>query len=80
MATVQQIKAAATAHIEVLHGYTDIKQRNMALGLYPGGETEVAKSFISAVRVRVDQLEPIATGEQELFEVVLELFSDILPG
>ena len=80
MAIIQQIKAAATAHIEVVYGFSDIKQRNMALGLYLESEVETAKNFISEVRNRCEELEYGATGEQELFEVVLAMFSDILPS
>ena len=81
MATIQQIKDAAGAHISSVHGYTLPKQLNiqrLAQG-YTQQDLDTMGAFIYAVRTRSDSLEAQATGEVEQFETVLAQYANIQP-
>lgn len=81
MATIQQIKDAAGAHIALVHGYTVPKQLNIQrLGNgFTQTDLDTMSAFIDAVRVKSNELEAQADGQVEQFENVLALYSAITP-
>lgn len=81
MATIQQIKSAAGAHIESVHGFKQHKRENiMALRSgYTQTDLDSLNQFIDAVRARSEELEAQADGLTDQFESVVAQFSDITP-
>lgn len=77
MATLDQIKSAASAKIEQI--YPIYKQINILDSVYGVVEADKFRAFRDAVRERCHQLEPTSDGQVEPFEGILELFSDIQP-
>ena len=77
MATQEQIKAAATAKIEL--SYPIYKQLNLLDSVYGEQETTKFRTFRDAVRSRCHELELNANEEIEPFENILSLYSDIAP-
>ena len=77
MATQEQIKAAATAKIEL--SYPIYKQLNLLDSVYGEQEINKFRTFRDAVRTRCHDLELNATEEIEPFEYILSLYSDIAP-
>lgn len=81
MATVQQIKDAAGAHIETVHGYTWLKQANIMAQRsgYNLLDLTTMNTFIDAVRAKSTELEAQANGVSDQVETVLALYSQITP-
>jgi hypothetical protein len=81
MATIQQIKSAAGAHIETVHGFKQHKRENiMALRSgYVQADLNKLNQFIDEVRAKSEELEALADGVTEQFENVVSLFADITP-
>lgn len=81
-AKVQNCKDAATEHIEVTHGLTDKKQRNIALwGSGYGLTAAEAGAFILAVKTRCDEYESTidAAKTQKNIDAITIDYSDITP-
>lgn len=77
MATLEQIKSAATAKIELI--YPIYKQINLLDSVYGDQNLIKFRSFRDAVRTRCHDLEQNADGLIEPFEEVFDLYQDIQP-
>jgi len=81
MPTIEQIKNAAAAHIEQVHGYKQYKRENILAQRSGYSIIDLTKmnAFIDAVRAKSNELEAQADGQVEQFETVLSWYSAITP-
>jgi len=81
MATIQQIKEAAGAHIETVHGYKQYKRENIMAQRsgYTPLDLTTMNSFIDQVRAKSNELEAQSNGQVDQFETVLSWYSAITP-
>lgn len=81
MSTTEQIKNAAAAHIETIHGYKQYKRENILAQRSGYSIIDLTKmnTFIDAVRAKSTELETLSDGQVEQFETVLSWYASITP-